>query len=174
MSPDRIKIEIARLKQSPFSHKTPNGIGIVRFVIRCPLGADLVLEKAKSVLDLVESNSFGSWPDEAIWQQILPEWFVAACAQSPSPQEADRWLKWWQGLSSQEQAEAEMNKDWSLDSWLYWMEPEKRQWSWWEAQVVHRCDHVLVAVEVDSWPFPWGALRWLFRASGASAVEPEE
>jgi hypothetical protein len=174
MNPDQIKMEIARLKQPSSSHETPEGVGTVRFIIRCPLGADLVLENAKCVLELVASNSFGSWPDEAEWRQILPDWFVAACAPSPSQEESDRWLKWWQGLSPQEQSEAEINKDWSLDSWLYWMEPENRQWTWWDGQVVPGCDHVLVAVEVDSWPFPWGALRWLFKASGASAVESEE
>lgn len=173
MNIDQIRREIERLKQPPSSNETPEGIGIVRFIVRCPLGADVVLANAKSVLGLVASKTFGPWPEESEWQRLLPEWFVAACAPPPSQEEAERWLKWWQRLSPPEQAETEINKDWSLDSWLYWMEPENRQWTWWDARVVPDCDHILLAVEVDSWPFPWGALRWLFKASGASVVEAE-
>jgi len=123
---------------------------------------------------VIDKSSLSSWPTESEWRQLLPIWFTESCQPSQTQAEAERWLKWWQRLSPQEQAEAELNKDWSLDSWLYWMEPENRQWTWWDAKAVNDCDHLLVAVEVDCWPFPWGALRWLFRAAGASAVEAEK
>ena len=38
---------------------------------------------------------------------------------------------------------------------------------------VEHCDHIIVAVEVNAWPFPWGSLRWLFKVAGASTLEPE-
>ena len=53
------------------------------------------------------------------------------------------------------------------------MKPENRQWFWWDAKVLEQYDHIALAIEVEAWPFPWGALRWLFRAAGASAVEAE-
>lgn len=91
-----------------------------------------------------------------------------------SPEQAKQWLAWWKGLPPTEQTRAEIEKDWSLDNWLYWMEPGNRQWFWWDAKMLEDYDHIALAIEVEAWPFPWGALRWLFRAAGASAVEAEE
>ena len=91
-----------------------------------------------------------------------------------SSEQAKLWLVWWKSLPLEEQIRVEIEKDWSLDNWLYWMEPNKRQWFWWDAKVLEEYDHIALAVEVRDWPFPWGALRWLFRAAGASAVEAEE
>ena len=173
MTKDRIKLELGRLKRSPTSIDKPVGIGNVRFVVRCPLGADEVLQNAREVMEVIATHSITHSPEEAEWRQLLPDWFIEACSPSPNPEEAERWLRWWQSLSPEDQAEEELNKEWSLDNWLYWMEPNNRQWTWWDAQVVPDCDHLIVAVEVDCWPFPWGALRWLFKASGGSAVEPE-
>ncbi|MCC5850444.1 MAG: hypothetical protein JJU29_20350, partial [Verrucomicrobia bacterium] len=170
MNIDRIKHEIARLKQSPSTYDSTEGIGIVRFIVRCPFGAAKVLDNAKYILMIVANNSFGDWPDDSEWNRLLPKWFVDACAPSPSQEEAERWLKMWKCLSPHEQAEAEIKRDWSLDNWLYWMKPENRQWIWWDGEVVPYSDHVIVAVEVDCWPFPWGALRWLFKVCGASEV----
>lgn len=173
MNTDRLKAELSRLRLLSSPSEKPEGIGTIRFVVRCPRGAADVLKNGKGVLEIVASNSFLRWPDEAEWRRLLPESFVEACAAPPSQEEAEQWLRRWHRLSLEEQAEAEANKDWPLDSWLYWMKPENRQWMWWDGQVVPDCDHLLIAVEVDCWPFPWGALRWLFKASGASAVEPE-
>jgi hypothetical protein len=91
-----------------------------------------------------------------------------------SPEKAKQWLTWWRSLPPAEQAKAEIEKDWSLENWLYWMEPSNRQWFWWDAKVLQEHDHIALAIQVEAWPFPWGALRWLFRAAGASAVEAEE
>jgi len=91
-----------------------------------------------------------------------------------SPEQANKWLSWWRSLPPEEQRKAEIEKDWSLENWLYWMQPSNRQWFWWDAKVLEDYDHIALAIEVEAWPFPWGALRWLFRAAGASAVEAEE
>ena len=55
----------------------------------------------------------------------------------------------------------------------FMMEPSDRQWYWWDAQVLNDGGQILVAVVVEGWPFPWGSLRWLFQAAGASMLEPE-
>lgn len=173
MDLDRIRRELQRFQKPPTQTESPGGVGVVRFVARCPLGAEHVLRDAKTIHKLVLSNALGRWPEVLEWRQILPPWFVDACPPPLTCEEAERQLQKWRDLSPQEQAETENEKEWSLEDWLYWMEPENRQWTWWDAQIVPGCDHILVAVEVDCWPFPWGALRWLFKASGASGLEPE-
>lgn len=170
----RLEAELQRLQNGPRPGEKPSGVGTVRFVARCPLGATDVLAKVKSVLKTIDEVALTGWLTEEQWPSNLPEWFTSACASPMSQEQAERWLAWWKALPSDEQARAEIEKDWSLDSWLYWMELSNRQWFWWDAKALDDCDHVLVAVEVDAWPFPWGSLRWLFKAAGASALEAEE
>ena len=170
----RLEAELRRLENAPRPTEKPGGVGTVRFVARCPLGASSVLAKVISVLKSVDEIARNDWPTEERWLAILPEWFTSACASPMTPEQAEQWLVWWKGLPPNEQARAEIEKDWSLDSWLYWMEPNNRQWFWWDAKALDDCDCILLAVEVEGWPFPWGSLRWLFKAAGASALEPEE
>jgi hypothetical protein len=170
----RLEAELRRLGDAPHQNEKPIGVGTIRFVARCPLGAGDVLERVISVLRTIDEVALEGWPTDEQWATKLPEWFTSACASSMTPDEAERWLAWWRGLPPDEQERSEREKDWSLDSWLYWMEPCNRQWYWWDAEVLDDCDHILVAVEVEAWPFPWGALRWLFKTAGASALEPEE
>ncbi|MBI2685208.1 MAG: hypothetical protein HYX27_02755 [Acidobacteria bacterium] len=80
----------------------------------------------------------------------------------------------WRQMSPEEQAKTEEERSWPLADWLYWMDPSRRRWWWWDAQELPDLDHIVLAVEVNDWPFPWGALRWLFRAAGASSVVAEE
>ncbi len=75
-------------------------------------------------------------------------------------------------MSFEEQDRLERDEPWSLEGWLYWMEPINRFWFWWEACAT-RDDHAVVAVEVTEWPFPWKALSWLLRAAGATSVGAE-
>lgn len=170
----QLEAELERIAHGPPPKAKPGGIGTVRFTVRCPLGSDDVLTKAKSVLRCVDKAALENWPSEEEWAEILPDWFVAACAPEMSRAQAEEWLASWKRLSKDEQARVELEKDWSLADWLYWMEPANREWFWWDTKSADDVDHILVAIEVDGWPFPWGALRWLFKACGASAVDPEE
>lgn len=169
-----IENELGRLRTGPQTSEKPSGAGIVRFVVRCPFEVNEVLSRARSVLEAVDVATLAGWPENKKFVPIMPAWFIAVCCPPPSPEDAQDWLAWWKSLPLAEQAKAEMEKDWDLENWLYWMEPSQRQWFWWDARVLEHHDHIALAVEVQSWPFPWGALRWLFKAAGASAVEPEE
>lgn len=169
-----LEVELLRLRNGPRPGEKPSGVGLVRFVARCPFGARDVLAKATSVLKAVDEIALTGWPSDKEWPAKLPEWFTSACAPPMTQEEADRWLRWWKALPQSEQTRAEIEKDWSLDNWLYWMQPDNRQWFWWDAKALDDCDHILVAVTVEAWPFPWGSLRWLFKAAGASALDPEE
>jgi hypothetical protein len=48
-----------------------------------------------------------------------------------------------------------------------------RQWFWWDAIIDDACT-IRIAVEVEAYPFAWGSLEWLFKASGATIVQAEE
>jgi hypothetical protein len=78
-------------------------------------------------------------------------------------------MSWWRGLSPEEQARVTRAERWSLANWLFWLEPEERQWFWWDA-VTENPDTLRVIVEVPGWPAPFGALAWLLRAAGAVEV----
>jgi len=107
-----------------------------------------------------------------MWRSLLPSWFIAQCAEEKSKEESAQWMDWWRRLPREEQTRAEREKKWSLNSWLYWFQPDERQWFWWDA-AVEDPDTVRVIVEVEGLPFPWGALDWLFRASGATGIQEE-
>lgn len=150
----------------------PEGLGTVEFSVQV---ADdqrkEVIAKAKSVLRAVDEAGLERWPSIEEWPTLLPSWFVAACAPEMTADEATSWLARWEKLTDEERRGEEQGKPWALADWLYWMEPARRGWWWWD----HRQDAtVRVLVEVDEWPFPWGALGWLLRAAGALDVVPEE
>lgn len=104
---------------------------------------------------------------------MLPRWFVEASAHEMSKEEAEKWLARWRNLPPAQQAKEEAEKAWALSNWLYWFEDGNRQWDWWD-DAVQDANTIQVAAEVKCWPFPWGALRWLFKASGATQVDAEE
>ncbi len=137
----------------------------VRFnVVAPPSQFDNVITRAKEVLIRLDETAREQWPAVETWVKVLPVWFIEACAPEKSHAEARAWLARWRGLSNVERDREEREKAWSLANWLYWMEPDRRTW-WW---VSTREQQVLVAV--IEWPFPWGALSWLLRASGATSV----
>jgi hypothetical protein len=169
----QIESELQRLNGAPAPDEKPGGVGTVSFVARCPFGAKDVLARVISVWKIIDQVALSDWPTVEQWNMKLPEWFTSACTSPMTQQQADAWLAGWKRLTPVEQARAESEKKWSLENWLYWMKPEDRQWFWWDAKALEDCDHIIVAVEVDAWPFPWGSLRWLFKVAGASTLEPE-
>ena len=59
-----------------------------------------------------------------------------------------------------------------LSGWVYWFQPGKREWFWWDA-AVDTDTRFWVALEQHDWPCPVGAFEWLLRASGALEVNSE-
>lgn len=173
-SSSRLNAELRRLNNGPEPGEIPGGVGTFRFMVRFPHGTGDVISKAKGVLRILDEATLAGWPTQEGLTPCLPEWFASACVPETSPDEAKRWLAWWRRLPPDEQTKAEAEKGWSLDNWLYWMEPSNRQWFWWDARVLEGSESAFVAVQVEAWPFPWGWLRWLFRAAGASTVETAE
>jgi hypothetical protein len=146
------------------------GVGTIDVVATAP-APESVLGRCREVLAVVIDHQAGDWPDVSAWRELLPSWFVEACPDE-SPEETERWLAWWRSLPREQQVEAERARAWSLADWLYWLEPDERQWFWWAATVED--DALRVAVELSGWPAPLGALEWLLRTAGATTVTVEE
>jgi hypothetical protein len=168
--PDLVARELRRLEYGPAA-ELPRGLGLVRFITSTTGGVEAVLSRAKQVLARVDEYA-PRRPSDDEWRRVLPAWFVARCAPELSSQEAEAALSRWRAMSPSDQREAEKQHRWPLLDWLYWLEPERRGWFWWDANASDD-SHAVVAVEVQGWPFPWGALSWLLRAAGADQVAPE-
>lgn len=129
-----------------------------------------LIRKAKSVLAIIDETALlGDWPEIDNWRSRLPQWFVDACAPAMSELEANTWLIRWKKMSLKERAADEASRLWSLDNWLYWMEPERRTWFWIRAEPISSED-VMFAIDVEEWPFPWDNMKWLWKAAGAKDV----
>jgi len=167
---ENIKNELYRLRGG--TEKGSEGMNIVSFVARCPFGAEVVLNKVKSIIEIIDSIVLkGITFESIVWESILPEWFIQAFSPPMNTDQADQWLKHWESLSTIERKNLE--EVWTLENWLYWMEVSNRSWFWWDAIIIEEFDHIVLCVQVDSWPFPWGSLKWLFKISGASELSSE-
>lgn len=161
--------ELERLLFGPEVDQQPNGLGTVRLVAYCRGDAEQVLTRCKSVLEVALSLSNEGEFDEKIWMASLPDWFVNKCPAELSQQELDKRLR----LPIEERMRLEELEGWPLSAFIYWFEPDQRYWFWWDAVIIDS-NTIYIEIEVEDWPFPWGALRWLLRASGAERVEAEE
>jgi hypothetical protein len=162
--------ELRRLQNGRSADDKPSGTRIARLCVTCSTDPLEAVLGAKEVLKALDRAALAGWPQAQI-SPSFPAWFIAACAPESSRQDAEQWVAWWSKLSEKEKIKAEEEKDWSLESWLYWMEPQNREWFWWDAQVETNPDRIILQLEVTAWPFSWGALRWLLRTAGASGVE---
>jgi len=172
-----ISLERKRLTNAPLLSEKPTGIGTIRFVVACESNAETILSLAKEVLKIVGNAYDSDWPDLVSWKKILPKIFVDNCEPEIAKRDMDHRIAYRKSLPWEEQQRLMINEKWSLDNWLYWLEPENRTWFWWDAILLEkpiRDTHFIVAVVVLEWPFPWGALKWLFKACGALDVVSED
>jgi hypothetical protein len=169
----RLKDELRRLTTGPAAGERPAGVGIIRLRVSGPTHPAEILQRARQVVTVIDQASLDGWPAAKELVPQLPDWFTAACSEPMSQEQAEEWLAWWKRLPAAKQAEAANAKGWSVDNWLYWMEPVNRQWFWWDAQLNAAGEAANVVLDVDDWPAPWGALKWLFRTAGASVVKAE-
>ena len=173
MTNEAYRSEFARLVQGARERDGIPGIGTVRFIVKCSTNAADVLATAREAMRAISGACANGWDAAALnWEALLPEQFVKACAADMTRSEADEWLARWQKLRPQEREHEERSRAWSLANWLHWLSPNERTWLWWDAVVLDE-DFIVVSVAVEEWPFPWGALSWLFRGSGALEVSPE-
>ena len=167
----RITRELQHIATGPLPDEKPFALGTVRFVAWCSGNAESVLTNAKEVLRIV-AGATGISPDDPKWKELLPEWFIKRCSAEMTREQAELELAKLSSMSAVEQVEEEESAAWPLSNWLHYFEPDNRNWYWWDGIILDQ-DIVVIAVEVDHWPFPAGSLKWLLRASGATKVEPE-
>lgn len=148
----------------------PEGLGLVEVNCYCPGNADVVLSKSREVLEVVLKQSELEWLSDDDWQKLLPEWFVQRCPEEKTEEESEQWLQWWRGLEPEEQLRETRRLEWTLTGWIPWFLPDERQWFWWNA-IVESNKLLRVVIAIEAWPFPWGSLAWLLRASGATKVK---
>lgn len=162
--------ELLRLRRGPDPGEMPVGMGLVTFDARCSGEASTVLDKVKQILDTVLSLSRDPWPSDEEWSQLLPAWLVESFVPERSREELEEWLQRWRSLPPEEKGAAAQAAGWSLGDWIYWFQPEERQWSWWSAAVLDP-DLLQIRVQAQDWPFPSEAFEWLIKAAGADSVE---
>jgi hypothetical protein len=165
--------EAERLLRGAQPGEVPGGVGLIRLTVSSVNKSQEILEKVREVLRMFLEHDSGSWPSDEDWRESLPSWLVSSSAPEMSSEEADAWLKKWQGLSPEERQRLEEDSPWALGDWLYWFEPDQRQWTWWTASV-RDPDTLEVKLEAKEWPQPTAALEWLFRAAGATKIEKDD
>lgn len=167
----RVQAELHRLIEGPKAHERIHGLAKITCVARCitATGVD-VLAKAKSVLRNVDEVTLQGWPTDAQWPEKVPAWFVAACVPSMTEAEFENYTEQWKGLPPEDRLRATRQEKWSLLEWLYWLEPSRREWHWWDASV-DSGGHITATIEINDWPYSLGQVRWLFRAAGAASFE---
>jgi hypothetical protein len=123
----------------------------------------------QEVLTVIDDHT-QSWPATEEWLDLLPSWFVNACAPPRSAEEEQEFVEKWRRMSTAEKAAATANRPWTLNQWLYWLAPEQRQWRWVNGTLVSP-DLIRATLDVDGWPTALGAFNWLARAAEALGTE---
>jgi hypothetical protein len=168
----KICSELKRLRDGKIVNNSTDGQSTIKLEISCKENSEKVLINAKSVMIEIDQRVVNSkkWLSDDEWLNNIPGWFIDNCAKEQTDEETEKWLKWWKSQTIEKQSELEKNQVWSFINWIYWLEPSRRTWYWWDFEIVNP-NHFTLDVEVEEWPFPWGALRWLLIASGALNVE---
>jgi hypothetical protein len=94
------------------------------------------------------------------WRNLLPTWFIKESASEIVDGSSNHgWDNSFEDSSLSKQA-------WSVEAFVFWFKPNERYWFWWDAKIESSTQLIIEIIAPDV-PFPWGALEWLFRASGA-------
>jgi len=166
-------VELKNLEQSnEKSKEEQENIFLVDCIIQCDEDAQEVLLKAVTVMKNLLSVLQNKSVQQIDWSSTLPTWFTKRCSPEMTSEQADEYLKKWQSLSPEGQAQLEREQRWSLDSWIYWFEEEERTWYWWSANIDGE-SRIILSIQVPSWPTAIGSLVWLFKACGAKEVNFE-
>lgn len=170
--------ELRHLLNGSNSDKKSQGFYLFIFNVYCLDNAEEVLKNCQEVLEIIfRQRERKIWLSEIEWYQILPNWFVSNCAPEKTIQEEEKNNAKWQTLSVEKRLIEIQNEAWSVMDFVSWFEPDEngldeRYWSWWNA-FTQSPKLLTVSVEILDFPFPYGCLTWLFKASSAIKVETE-
>jgi hypothetical protein len=165
-----IEAESLRLTGAGREEASETTFGSVAVLVSSTTPCNEVLERAQSVLRVVNQHALGEWPVLETWKTVLPAWFVARCAPERTPEQLEARKRRLATLSIEEKRRESHEEQWPLSNWLFWFKPENRQWYWWDTRLLAE-NRAIVTVEVEAWPFAWQSLSWLLRASGAMSID---
>lgn len=163
-----IKNEIYRLINGIDSNEKTNDVNHIAFIIKCSGNSFDVLSKCKEILKIVLEHNRNTEMTLDEWRNLLPQWFIRRCAKELSKEEAEKRLS----LPIDERRRITENEGWTLSGWIYWLNPQERQWYWGDAKIIDY-NTIHLVVECQGWPLAWGALRWLWKACGALDCEEQ-
>jgi hypothetical protein len=106
------------------------------------------------------------------WRRSLPEWLIKQFRPEESNEEAEEWMSRWRRLPRDQQIRAAEERGWSFANWLYWFQPEQRDWHWWNAKLLND-DALVVTLQVEGDPTPMAAFEWLLQAAGGRDIQRE-
>lgn len=175
---EQILLERERLVEPPHPSQQATGVCIARFIVSCQSDALSVLELAKQTLSIVNQHSLQEWPSIDSWSNLLPKKFINGFLPELTDKEKVECQKQWEQLTYDEKIKnSAQDEQWTLSNWLSWLEPEAREWFWWNVLLFNEPlnkSHFVVEVTTLDSPFMSGALKWLFKACGALDVVSED
>lgn len=152
---------------------TPNERDGLPYIVTCTPNWTLFRARCVEVLlaYIRGVRRFGS-VDSRLLRASLPKWYREACAPDKTTEEAKTYIEWLRNLPYPARIEhAETPRPWTLKAWIYWMDPERREWHWVSSSGSE--NRGIVWIDARSHPFADGALVWLFRSAGAVEVDSE-
>ncbi len=161
--------EIERLRRSRKGGKSPN----LWLTLHIHLGSNpdetyrRILEVMDTVIPVCEAfeKKQRDWPADAEWKNVLPIWFVHSFDRAEaivSILSDEELLK-----TKEFRAQEDM---WIFGSWLDLV--KDRVWTWWSS--LREGDKLTIELELDSWPYSVGPLRYLVKVAGGKLAEVEE
>lgn len=166
---NKIQAEIQRLKNNNPNHTEYSGK--MKVSLTSSYGTDIepIIDKVSNILLVILENSENQWPTLKEWEQLFPTWFIEKFAADMTKEEAEKWLKKWRKMSLKKKAKIKETMKWSLPDWLYWFEPQNREWEYHSISNISK-DSFNFNILVDGWPFPHGAIDWLLKNCGVSSI----
>ena len=159
------EIERGRLADGGCADAMPAGFDVFRVYARSNANARDVLGRVREVMSHVVRDVNAPWPTDEEWLRELPAWFVEASPRENGPPEP--------GMAPlPAEIAGEDVERWAVESFVYWFEPDQREWWWWGATLVSN-DEIVVCLAVHELTVFHAALDWLLYASGAVSVEDE-
>lgn len=159
---DEIRKEQIRLLTPPTDQET-TGLG-ARFIVICDANAPSILSRGKDIMISINKYSFPKtpWPSSEQWRDILPKSFTEK-------------LK----LDSEILNLSNKDDDFTLESWLHWMNPQNRTWYWWDSSLFSvpiRETHFVVSLKTrNEIPyFSANSFKCLFKTCGAIDILSED
>lgn len=164
-----LEVERKRLREGIDASEVIQGTTTASYYFTCDGDAETVLTRAREAITIVSDASLnGPWPSDGTWFELLPGWFVEACAPADGPDDEFPWP-----AALQERRVWFFGHKWKLTNWTRWMESADRRWLWLDARVLD-ADTLLVHIDVVTDPCDLGAppgVWWLFAAAGAKEFD---